>query len=206
MCSRAATEAPMCRTVLNGTSAPLAGRARFLLTFFNMQYNFAVMDRLTLLLPLVALAACTQEPPPPAAPAEQHAGPVILPAPVDANGLSPLAPPPSTAEATREPTPLEIAVEKDDLDAFIRELAGRKPTENLLHDALSHGSQHIVHWLCDKQQLRLTKLERGQWPGSIAPSPDSPECHQYIPELDAEALAALQLLAKAYPGMVQAKT
>ncbi len=90
---------------------------------------------------------------------------------------------------------------EDDLPGFIRELAGRQPTENLLIGAINARAKRIVHWLCDEQKMQLTALEPGQWPHSVSPEPDCPGCHEYYPEMDEEACEALRLLAKAYPGM-----
>ncbi len=148
------------------------------------------------LLAVFALAACTQEAvPPPAPAAEPYTPPAIAPAPVDENGLSPLNPPPSTQEAPREKTPLESATQEDNLQAFIAELAGREPTENLLRHALFSNARHIVTWLCDTKGMRLTELDTAPW--CAAPGPDSADFP--FPELDAEAIAGLPLLFKACP-------
>ncbi len=155
------------------------------------------MKRCLLILALAGLAACTQElAPPPAAPEPApYTAPAIAPAPVDENGLSPLDPPPSTAEAPRESTPLELAIEEDKLADFKAALAGREPTENLLMDALTCNSERIVSWLCDTKGLRLTKLDK--IPYAAVRGPDSPDYP--CPELDAEALSGLRLLFKACP-------
>ncbi len=113
--------------------------------------------------------------------------------------------PVNAAKTTQLTQAVKDAIGRDDLVGFIRALAEQEPTEELLLSAVNDSAANIVDWLCDKKGMRLSRIERGRWSGSIVPCPDSADdlSDEDAAMLDDEAYEALLLLFKAYPGAAE---